>query len=1369
MASSGYLKELKRKVSRGDAKQEMTPLASHEEIGDRGSTPDYGGTSQLPPNLGDTDAPARDPEAAEGEPVTSDSTDFGAKRIIHGRSRPVRPTLKILASTQSPTLGSPDSDTDVLGFLDYTPDPLSDACDGQGSNGFSTVYQCNRYTELMPGVFVANLPIRLRIARVQPVHSHINIFSNHVLVIELEHGDHKWSVERKVRQVATLHSKLLLLRTRLRMPAATRVTRQRRQSMRQQIKAADQEVVGDTVDGGTTNTAAHTTNATTSNTTPSSAVQNKRVLKFPRRALQTMDEGMRVELETYLRNLLHHSLFRSHRDVLEFFEISPVSFIGELGVKIREGYVKKRVGGSGPCECCSWLTATCTGKYRHQWLVLRETCLFFLVPETGLVRTVMLMDSAFQVSHSYRLIGARNSLLISNLSRSLLIKCDSESSKKEWLSIINKTERKYAKDFTNQDNRYGSFAPVRKNSYARWYVDGARYMWDMADMMEMAKEEIFITDWWMSPQIYLKRPDLTGHKWRLAEVLRRKAESGVRVFILLYKEVELALGISSLLTKQTINQLHPNIKCRGKAVVCSALQVLRHPDHMAGGVLYWAHHEKVVVIDQMFAFVSGIDLAFGRWDDYRHKLVDTGHAGVQVQTQRISQHSPGQAGMTRGALQHLLRGTNDVLVSTVANSAPGSRRASLSTTEDSSAAISSLKNVNTSLSNSDDPISTSEAPVDPHSTSEDPQGTLNTLKGVHASLHAAGTATASGNVKTPASNLATPEDFNADVESQDEIDEAEQLPAFPSGWKEEGNDLRSGGKKDLNGAYNTTSQHQNGSAAHPLSQAKDKPPQGSSSNPPVKKTRFFTRGSRDRDRANTGSSTEEERNRGGGKSLRDVKRRGMDLVEEMKEKGREMRRRLHNFPRLHRRGLLGTKERLGSCSSLAQAHNDVTMEDTTSTHLWVGKDYVNWISKDLDNLDEPFKDIVDRHQTPRMPWHDIGLFVDGAAARDVARHFIQRWNAVKTEKAKPNPNYPYLLPRTYNRDSFIPSNLHPKYRVKCQVVRSVGKWSAGLDDTEASIFSAYVDLIRRAKHFIYIENQFFITRSNVDEQKEVLNYLGYEIVQRIVAAHRKGEAFRVYIQLPLLPAFEGMIGKSSGVAPVCVHCLKEHGITEWERYVSFGSLRTHECLGERPVSELIYIHSKLMIVDDRYVIAGSANINDRSLNGTRDSEVCLVIEDQEFEEGVMNGKPFDVGIFAGSMRRYLFSEHLGEADLEHPSLDVSDPVCDAFFINVWSYVANKNTLIYEEVFSCYPCNSATTFDDLDHLRTTPTLADVNPLAAKVKLKEVQDGERLTQELPLPGRQCGDLLHPRPVPCPLFPAPHRKALTLYSIKQVLLNF
>lgn len=41
--------------------------------------------------------------------------------------------------------------------------------------------------------------------------------------------------------------------------------------------------------------------------------------------------------------------------------------------------------------------------------------------------------------------------------------------------------------------------------------------------------------------------------------------------------------------------------------------------------------------------------------------------------------------------------------------------------------------------------------------------------------------------------------------------------------------------------------------------------------------------------------------------------------------------------------------------------------------------------------------------------------------------------------------------------------------------------------------------------------------------------------------------------------------------------------------------------------QLCYIHSKIMIVDDRRVICGSANINDRSMNGDHDSEIALVI------------------------------------------------------------------------------------------------------------------------------------------------------------------
>ncbi len=41
--------------------------------------------------------------------------------------------------------------------------------------------------------------------------------------------------------------------------------------------------------------------------------------------------------------------------------------------------------------------------------------------------------------------------------------------------------------------------------------------------------------------------------------------------------------------------------------------------------------------------------------------------------------------------------------------------------------------------------------------------------------------------------------------------------------------------------------------------------------------------------------------------------------------------------------------------------------------------------------------------------------------------------------------------------------------------------------------------------------------------------------------------------------------------------------------------------------QLCYIHSKLMIVDDRRVICGSSNLNDRSQKGDHDSEIAIVI------------------------------------------------------------------------------------------------------------------------------------------------------------------
>ncbi len=195
---------------------------------------------------------------------------------------------------------------------------------------------------------------------------------------------------------------------------------------------------------------------------------------------------------------------------------------------------------------------------------------------------------------------------------------------------------------------------------------------------------------------------------------------------------------------------------------------------------------------------------------------------------------------------------------------------------------------------------------------------------------------------------------------------------------------------------------------------------------------------------------------------------------------------------------------------------------------------------------------------------------------------------------------------------------------QCQVLRSASSWTIGLnmgsEFLENSIQHAYVELIQSSKKFIYIENQFFISST---AGTPVYNEIAQALVLRIQKAYQLEENFRIMIFLPLLPAFEGEIDDSkSSVLRIQLHWLyqtiirgqssiinqlKQKGIEEPEKYIQFYSLRQHGKLNNKPATELIYIHSKLMIIDDNVVIMGSANINDRSMQGSRDSEIAVSI------------------------------------------------------------------------------------------------------------------------------------------------------------------
>ncbi|OTA94282.1 hypothetical protein M434DRAFT_394836 [Hypoxylon sp. CO27-5] len=202
--------------------------------------------------------------------------------------------------------------------------------------------------------------------------------------------------------------------------------------------------------------------------------------------------------------------------------------------------------------------------------------------------------------------------------------------------------------------RFQSFAPETSGS-VKWYVDGASYFYAVSLALEEARESVYILDWWLSPELYLRRPPSRNEQYRLDNMLRAAAERGVEVRIIVYKEVTQALTLDSAHTKHALEALHPNIK------------VFRHPDHLptdrqkletafadlsldnlklndfslskvsgdalkqlygsfGDTVLYWAHHEKLCVVDRRIAFMGGLDMCFGRYDTNSHPIADA-HPG----------------------------------------------------------------------------------------------------------------------------------------------------------------------------------------------------------------------------------------------------------------------------------------------------------------------------------------------------------------------------------------------------------------------------------------------------------------------------------------------------------------------------------------------------------------------------------------------------------------------------------------------------------------------------------------------------------------------------------------------------------------------
>ena len=693
-------------------------------------------------------------------------------------------------------------------------------------------------------------------------------------------------------------------------------------------------------------------------------------------------EKQRKKLEVYLRELIRFVVFRQGNNRLcKFLEISTLG----INLAAEAGYH----GKEGLLSLTSNMRRDIKGNLRKKWFMVRQSYIACVeTPESMVLVDVFLVDPEFRIDDQRPRVRdqqtpvdmaktAKSSVAhpkhhmirMFNRERTWTLFAMNERQQDQFAQSI---KRMKAETVWSQPHRFDSFAPQRKNVFTEWLVDGRDYMWKVSRAIDNARHVVYIHDWWISPELFMRRPReqhlhslvhcliLTdvrvaaiSSRWRLDRLLQRKAEQGVKIYIIMYKNIDSAIPIDSTHSKNVLLDLHPNI------------YIMRSPNNLKQNTLFWAHHEKICIVDHIIGFCGGLDLCFGRWDTPEHRVVDDKPTGLEI--------GP--------------------------------------------------------------------------------------------------------------------------------------------------------------------------------------------------------------------------------------------------------------FPR-----------------------------DAEHTQSWPGKDYSNARVLDFYDLSEPYEEMYDRRKVPRMPWHDIGMQMVGQPARDLSRHFVQRWNFLLRNR-NPSRPIPCLIPPP----EFDPEDLQRlDLRGTCEVqmLRSACDWSLGTPErTEHSIMNAYIKLIECSEHFIYIENQFFISSCQVDNTR-IQNLVGDALVERIIRAHEKGEDWLAVILIPLMPGFANPVNEPGGASVrLIMQCqyrsicrgetsifgrLRARGIQP-EDYVRFYSLRAWGKIGPTKAltTEQLYIHAKCMIVDDRQFIIGSANINERSQLGTRDSEVAAVVFDTEMIDSIMAGKPYKVSRRAHDLRMRLMREHIG--------------------------------------------------------------------------------------------------------------------------------
>lgn len=287
--------------------------------------------------------------------------------------------------------------------------------------------------------------------------------------------------------------------------------------------------------------------------------------------------------------------------------------------------------------------------------------------------------------------------------------------------------------------------------------------------------------------------------------------------------------------------------------------------------------------------------------------------------------------------------------------------------------------------------------------------------------------------------------------------------------------------------------------------------------------------------------------------------------------------------------------------------------------------YVGGIDVAFDRWDTPaHSDPTIRPKEKFAGWHDVHTAIRGAAVAQVWENFKQRWNDPTRPHAVPGiPGGAVPTPITGSAPAPATFGSHNVQLLRTLACKNTYSFLPGGEQTVRLAYEQAIDL---AEHYIYIEDQYawpctLASRLNAAARR------GVKVI--FVLAHEYDMAALRYNHNYLRhDEFLDVVRAGTAAPNVSVYHL------------------------QRPSGgDDIYVHSKLMIIDDCYAAIGSANIGHRS--HTSDSELHIAVVDDDIVGSQMNGAPVTVCRFARQLRMNLWDEHIGPGLYTDPIASLS--------------------------------------------------------------------------------------------------------------------